>query len=249
MEIWKLCQGQQRILPLKLEAWRVVEDQTTSSTRKLVDSLEEHDILEQEIDQNKPENSLACQGFDYLLFTPFRYPPLTYGSRFGKKTEPSLWYGSADLITALAEKAYYRFVFLFGSSIQDSPDMMSKTAFSALISTNRGIDLTINPFLAYRDLISSPTQWKSSQSLGAAMRENEVHAFSYYSSRAQDLGSRNIGVFSCKGFGKRKPLAKIHFNAFSNRSTVEFLNKGNHDRYIFRVEDFLVEGSFPFPPD
>ena len=50
----------------------------------------------------------------YLLATPFRYPPLPYGSRFGSRFEPSLFYGARSASTALAESAYYRFVFWSG---------------------------------------------------------------------------------------------------------------------------------------
>lgn len=247
MDIWNLCEGHHYPSRLTLDAWRVVEDQATSSTRQLVDSMKEHDILEQEIEGNKPPIAMDCKGFHYLLFTPFRYPPLKYGSRFGKKTESSLWYGSDKLITALAEKAYYRFVFILGSNMSDSTDRMSKTAFTAKIDTHQGIDLTLNPFLQYREHISSITSWKLSQDLGNRMRESNIHAFKYFSTR--DHNAVNIGIFSCAAFGNKKPLSQKSFIQFSNHSSVEFIDKETQDKYVFNIEHFMVNGNFPFPPN
>jgi len=48
----------------------------------------------------------GCIGLDYLLFPPFRYPPLKWGSRFGTEYQRGLFYGSQLLATALAEVAY-----------------------------------------------------------------------------------------------------------------------------------------------
>ncbi|NBT42094.1 MAG: RES domain-containing protein, partial [Alphaproteobacteria bacterium] len=48
----------------------------------------------------------------YLLKTPFRYPPLKWGSRFSGRDLPSLFYGAGMGDTCLAEAAFYRLVFL-----------------------------------------------------------------------------------------------------------------------------------------
>ena len=88
--IWTQCAGDSRQRPLRLSAWRVVEAQHQVSTRKLVDTLEEQSLLEDLIDAAKPPD--PTQGrLHYLLSTPFRYPPLRHGSRFGTRHEPGLW--------------------------------------------------------------------------------------------------------------------------------------------------------------
>src|ERR1700722_16404559 len=109
MNIWERCNGLSYITPLQCNPWRVVEAQHISSTRKLVDTAAEHEVLENLLEESKPA---IDKNTDYLIFTPFRYPPLKYGSRFGSRLEPSLWYGSLDIATALAEVAYYRLLFL-----------------------------------------------------------------------------------------------------------------------------------------
>lgn len=70
--------------------------------------LNEPKLCENQASTSKPSIN---KDIHYLIFTPFRYPPLKYGSRFGRAFEPSLWYGSLQLKTAFAEVAYYRLRF------------------------------------------------------------------------------------------------------------------------------------------
>ena len=79
--IWTRCAGDSEIRPLHTSPWRVVEAQHQVSTRKLVDSTAEQVMLEEMIDGVKPPDATGGR-LHYLLFTPFRYPPLIHGSRF-----------------------------------------------------------------------------------------------------------------------------------------------------------------------
>jgi len=83
--IWTRCAGDSELKPLRLQPWRAVEAQHQLSTRKLVDSAEEQTLLEELIDGAKPPETFGGK-FHYLLSTPFRYPPLPHGSRFGTLT-------------------------------------------------------------------------------------------------------------------------------------------------------------------
>src|SRR3954464_4226566 len=107
--IWTRCAGVSEIRPLRASAYRAVEAQHQVSTRKLVDSSEEQILLEELIDSAKPPDVTRGRSH-YLLSTPFRYPPLLHGSRFGARHERGIWYGSETRRTAFAEVAYYRFV-------------------------------------------------------------------------------------------------------------------------------------------
>ena len=100
--------------PLRGVAWRVVEDQSDIITRPLARTDDEQALLERLIDTAKPpapdpEVEPAFRGLRYLLATPFRYPPLRYGSRFGSRHERGIWYGARKPPTALAEKDFYLF--------------------------------------------------------------------------------------------------------------------------------------------
>jgi hypothetical protein len=116
--IWEKCQGENLIQLVKATAWRFVEAQEVTATRKLVDSFEEYEILEKLIDSQKPALKTELLGIHRLFYTPFRYPLLKHGSRFGSRFEPSLWYGSLNVETSMSEKAFYQLNFLRGSEAE-----------------------------------------------------------------------------------------------------------------------------------
>ena len=63
--------------------WRMVEAQHRVSTLKVVDTLDEQALLEDLIEETKPQIPLECRHLHYLLATPFRYGSIyPYGSRF-----------------------------------------------------------------------------------------------------------------------------------------------------------------------
>lgn len=221
MTIWALCEGEKRVQSLIAEPWRIVEAQHISSSRDLVDTVHEHDILEALIEESKPS---VPTDKSYLIFTPFRYPPLKYGSRFGHVFEPSIWYGSLQVETAFAEVAYYRWLFLSSSDADLGYVELLLTAFQASIQTERGVLLTEGPFLSYTKQISDPNSYDDSQSIGTAMRDVHVQAFVYYSARTS-TEAKNIGVFTPDVFFKKKHQYIHHqqtWNCIANKESVEF---------------------------
>ena len=112
--IWTRCAGDSELRALRASPWRAVEAQHQVSTRKLVDSADEQALLEELIDRAKPPDMTGGKTH-YLLATPFRYPPLRHGSRFGTRHERGIWYGSETRAAVFAEVAYYRLLFLEGS--------------------------------------------------------------------------------------------------------------------------------------
>ena len=138
--IWTRCAGDSELRPLRLTSRRVVEAQHQVATRKLVDSADEQALLEELIERAKPPDATGGRQH-YLLFTPFRYPPLRHGSRFGGRHERGIWYGSEDRRTALWEVAYYRLLFLDGTRAELGTVMTQLTAFTVRMRTLRGIDL------------------------------------------------------------------------------------------------------------
>ena len=245
--IWTRCAGASELRPLRLSPWRAVESQHQVSTRKLVDSLDEQILLEELIDRAKPPD-VTRGSLHYLLSTPFRYPPLPHGSRFGRRHERGIWYGSETLRTVFAEVTYYRFVFLEGTTADLGVVTTELTAFTVRAQSKRGADLVSAPFDAHRRTISSPTNYASAQSLGDAMREAGVELFRYASARDSD-GGVNVGVFSPVVFGSAKPRGFETWHCTATRQHVDLAKRDYFKResYTFRRESFLVGGSLPAP--
>jgi hypothetical protein len=245
--IWTRCAGDSELRSLHVSPWRVVEAQHQLSTRKLVDSAEEQALLEEMIDRVKPPD-LTGGRLHYLLFTPFRYPPLPNGSRFGTREERGIWYGSLDLRTAFAEVAYYRLLFLEGSTASLGTLTTPLTAFTARVRTTHGVDLVAATFDAHQRAIASPTSYTSSQALGTAMRSAGVEAFRYPSARDIEDGI-NVGAFVPSVFGNTKPrsLQTWHCSASRERVEVAQADYFKRNRFAFPREQFLVQGALPAP--
>ncbi|HWM84381.1 MAG TPA: RES family NAD+ phosphorylase [Kofleriaceae bacterium] len=229
----------------------MVEAQHVVSTRKLVDTLEEQELLEELIDKQKPPAPAepVFVGLHPLLATPFRYPPLRYGSRFGQRHERGIWYGSVSLPTALAEVAYYRLVFLDGTTANIAP-IAELTAFTAGYASESGADLTRTPFDKFGGQISSPTNYAEAQTLGSAMRADGVEVFHYRSARDRG-GGTNLGLFTPKAFSSKRPGRELAtWVCYASRMRVDFLRKNlvsRREKLIFPRTDFEVGGVLPAP--
>ena len=245
--IWTRSAGDSELRALDLAPWRVVEVQHQVSTRKLVDSDDEQALLEEMIERVKPPN-LSGSRLHYLLFTPFRYPPLAHGSRFGGRRERGIWYGSMDHRTAFAEVAYYRLLFLEGTRAALGTLTAPLTAFSARIRTLRGIDLVAPPFNSQRRAIASPVSYVQSQALGASMRAAGVEAFQYPSARDLE-GGVSVGVFVPSVFRNSKPKSFETWHCSASRERVEFKQADyfRRESFAFPRGQFLVKGRLPAP--
>ena len=244
--IWTLCAGDSELRPLRASPWRVVESQHHVSTRKLVDTAEEQALLEELIDSVKPPD-ITKGRIHYLLFTPFRYPPLQHGSRFGGRHERGIWYGSVELKSAFAEVAYYRLLFMEGSRAPLGTITTALTAFKASVRTLRGVDLVITPFDKYRAKIASPVSYETTQKLGDEMRVAGVEAFRYPSAR--DADGINVAVFVPSVFGKSKPKSLQTWYCSASKARVDFAQGDYFDRkrFSFDREQFLISGALPAP--
>jgi hypothetical protein len=83
--------------PLAGTVQRLVQQQGIDSLGPLVDDLDQLARLEALVEANKPPPPAALQPdrlCHLLLITPFRYPPLRHGSRFGSRHERGKFYGS-----------------------------------------------------------------------------------------------------------------------------------------------------------
>lgn len=232
------------------KAWRVVEGQHVISTRKLVDSAEEQRILEELIDESKPPYPAGDDSavLHYLLATPFRYPPLRHGSRFGTREERSLWYGSTRVRTALAETAYYRLLFIEGTDAEFGPLVLELSAFRVPYRSGSGVDLCRAPFDEHRSVIASPTRYNATQRLGRSMRAAGVEVFRYPSAR-DGAGGVNVALFESRAFASKLPDSPEGWSAVLTRRTVEFVKKDlvRPRALLFDRTQFEVAGRLPAP--
>jgi len=248
--LWQRSGGTDHLRDYAGEPWRVVEAQHRISTRKLVDSDEEQVLLEQLLDNVKPPvpTDPGLGRLHYLLSTPFRYPPLLHGSRFGARSERSLFYGSEDLPTAFAEVAYYRLLFLKHSAADLSPLQVELTAFRVPVASGRAIDLTVSPFDAFRRSLISRSSYRVTQALGRDMRAADVQLFRYESARNRHRGV-NVGIYTASVFRAKRPRALQTWLCVATPQEVEFSRKTYFQRDVhhFPRADFAVRGKLPDP--
>lgn len=239
---------QEHIKPLRGKVFRVAESQQKVATNTLVDTLAEQQLLEEMLDRVKPRIPQDCEKFDYLIYTPFRYPPLQHGSRFGKKTHASIFYGSKNIEAAFAELAYYRFVYYDGMIIapKKKQKVTQHASFNVDLKTELGVTLNELPFNKHRNKISSPLSYRTSQGIGEEMREKGVQAFTYYSARAPD--QVNVGIFSCKAIANRMPNILQHWSCITKEKNVTIRSLDDRWSSIsFELDQFLVDGVLPSP--
>lgn len=249
--IWTQCAEKFSFRPLSFDAWRVVESQHITSTRKLVDSDAEQALLEDLVDQVKPPAPAGKKFAElhYLLFTPFRHPPLRHGSRFGTVAEAGIWYGSKEESTAFAEVAYYRLLFLEGTKADIEPVTVELTAFTAAVSTKKGADLTKPPFASFERALASKSSYEATHAVGHDMREAGVEVFLFTSARATDHGT-NVGLF-VPAFSKKEPKKVETWICTADRQKVELVEKvfkgSPPRRFAFSRKSFEVKGGLPAP--
>ncbi len=244
--IWDACQAAARQIPLSGSCWRMVESQEEVATRQLVSSLEKQATLERMLEETKPQRR-DNGALHYLLATPFRYPPLRHGSRFGGRHEPSLFYAAIDRSSLLAESSYYRFVFRAGLTVPFAQPVASHhTAFAARFETDRGIALEAPPFDAFEAELRSPTDYAASQALGSRLRAALVEAITFRSARDPEKG-RNVGLFTPDALASRRPEQQATWSCETTDTLCIWREQGAHDVVRYELENFLVDGHLPMP--
>ncbi|MCU0757579.1 MAG: RES family NAD+ phosphorylase [Steroidobacteraceae bacterium] len=164
-----------------LQLWRAVEAQHVVSTRALVDTLEEQAELERLLDAAKPAIERP-PALHWLLYTPFRYPPLPTGSRFRGAADPGVWYGADAVRTACAELGYWRWRFLLASPALGALAARPQSVFRARLR-GEAIDLRAPPFAAARATWTDPSDYAGCQALARLAREAGVAIVRYESVR------------------------------------------------------------------
>lgn len=180
------------------DVFRIVETQERSATRTLVDDLDEQSLLEDIIDGYKPPNRDGYDTYHYLIATPFRYPPLKHGSRFGSREEHSFYYASEEVETCLAEAAYYRFVLFDGMESPYQEKVVSEHQyFSVRAQTTSAVDLASITDKDMQAVLTSKLDYNATQKIGTWLRNHGAKLIRFRSARAKqgvNVAIDNIAV-------------------------------------------------------
>ena len=252
------------LVDLETELYRIVESQEEIATTELVDDLSEQALLENLLEQSKPPLPKGTKGLHYLLATPFRYPPLRHGSRFGRFFEQSLLYGGLTVETTLTEAAYYRCLFIDGPETPFRGVLRTQhLLFTARVETGRGMRLQGSEWQeAHRDL-TDPQDYRYCQAVGTAMRNAGVVAFQFISARAVQTHlcvlpfesadaneGVNVALFSPEGLESKTPVAghRVIMTTDPGRVMASLQEPdGNKSVFCFQRDLFLINGSLPRP--
>ena len=188
-----------------LALWRAVEAMHRVATMVLVDTLDEQGALERELEKSKPPISDQLTHLHWLLFTPFRYPPLPTGSRFRGAGDPGVFYGAESQRTACAELGYWRWRFLMDCPGLACIDPMPQTVFQ-VEATGATVDLR-EPKWALRqaDWMHS-TNYAPCQELADRARQARIQVIRYASVRDR-AGGACAAILDPAAFSKHAPVA------------------------------------------
>jgi hypothetical protein len=173
---------------------------------KLVDNLAEQEILEGLVDATKPSVPTECEGFHYLLSTPFRYAPYPKGSRFRRAgLAPGAYYAAEEQRTAAAETAFYRLLFFAESPDTPWPvNPFECTAFSVEVLSHRSLDLTKPPLDVDGSVWRHPVEYAPCQEFADAARKGGAKILRYWSAR-ELKGGVCVAVLTCAAFSETYP--------------------------------------------
>lgn len=247
MSLWHSLGGQNYITSLNMKLYRMVENQEEIATTVITANSDEQTILEDLLEQSKPVQSEHLSRRHYLIKTPFRYPPLRHGSRFGASWEPSLFYGATKKQTVLAEVAFYRFLFL---ADVENPDALTKhnlqsshSVFYISAHSEKSIQLTQPPFSSHKGEISAADSFSVSQQLGKDMREAGIELFSFYSARMP--GEINGAAFIHSAIKSNQPKEIEHWQCLTQSQRVVFHNAETKSLQEFSFAQFCQDGELP----
>jgi hypothetical protein len=246
-DIWAACGTRATPTVLDGTVLRLVESQEQVATNSLVRTLAEQALLEDLLERTKPPMPVAATQLHYLLATPFRYPPLRHGSRFGRRSQPSLFYGARAVTTLLAEGAYYRFVFWSGMETPPAGTLNTRhTVFGAMIRTQHALCLQCPPFDEYATTLRDRSSYADTQALGSAMREAGIEGFEFTSARDQAQGI-NVGLFSPAALASDRPTSITEWLCETRAELVRYYSREAPALREFPLDQFTVDGSLPSP--
>lgn len=181
----------------------MVEAQHVAATLKIVDNLQEQDVLEALLESSKPNLADDTEHLHYLLATPFRYPCRVGGSRFRSATDPGVFYGAQSPRTVAAELGYWRWKFLKDAKDLHKLPPVAHTAFKVDIRA-QAVDLRQSPFDVDVALWTDRVDYSATQFFAQTARKAALGAILYRSVR-DPQPAWCVAVLTPQAFAKPKP--------------------------------------------
>jgi hypothetical protein len=225
---------------------RLVQQQGINSLDPLVDNLEQLARLEALVETSKPLPlpSGAETPSHPLLTTPFRYPPLRHGSRFGSRQTRGMFYGSRSRQGSLVEGAFYALLFWEGLiDPPPAPIRRRQTLFSVLLNARRGLQLQSIADQVAQATLRDPIAYEATQQLGVWMRDQGIEAFEYLSARSNEALVQ-VAVLTPAVFHST-PFDQVEITAELTADHASFLCHDDGQLHRFPRTQFLIEGLFP----
>lgn len=238
-EPWASLSRESAFSSIEGTLWRFVESQEQVATNSLVHSMDESAVLEQLLEAQKPPYPRGTERLHYLLATPFRYPPLPWGSRFGREWEPGIFYGSCDLQTAQAETAYYRLRFWQGMSVPPPSGVLitQHDSFRANYACATGARLQEPPWSQWQEPLTHRRDYSMSQAAGSWLRQQGIEGFEFQSARCP-LKGINVALFKPEGLCSETPMDMQPWLCETTANSVAFSSRGSSHRVGSQGVDF-----------
>jgi len=240
--IWTPVALRSEARPRAGTGWRLVEAQHRVSTMKLVDTLEEQALLEDEIERTKPPAPPECAGLHYLLATPFRYGRYPGSSRFRREGwSPGVFYAGETARTALAETVFYRLLFFAESPATPLPrNPLEFTGFEAAYEVALAIDLTVPPLSRDAAVWTRFSDYSACLDLADAARAAGIALIRYRSVRDPG-GGANLALLSCTAFRGQAPLRRTTWRIALSGAGAIALGEAPGERLGFSLADFAAD--------
>lgn len=174
-------------MPVRATVLRVVETQYAAATMRLVGSADAQAVLEEALETSKPPVPAAFAHLHYLLYTPFRYPPSPWPSRFRGPTDPGVFYAAEHVRTALAELAHWRLKVLLDAVDLIALEPGAHTVFSVAIEAAPADAALLRP-VSRRTAVLHPDDYGAAQAWAREVRAEGRQAIRYPSVRDRPEG-------------------------------------------------------------
>ena len=214
------------IAPAQRDLWRGVEAQHRVATIRLVDDLEEQELLEHLLEDSKPRLAPAATGMHYLLFTPFRYVS-PWPSRFRQPNEPGAWYAADEPATVAAELARWRWKFFMDSDALQGEQLVTEHTFFQARFSGLELDLTVPPVSEHRAVWRDPDDYAACHALATHVRglNPPAQAIRYESARRE--GGMCQVVFDLQALAMPNPHLQQTWICKTNAQRVLFSHDGD----------------------